>query len=70
MTVSTIPYPERIRKLRTEQGLSKAEVARRAGLTWKSYYKIETAQADPNYVAIGTLRRIADALGVELADLL
>lgn len=66
MTVSTIPSPDCIRRLRTDQGLSKAEVARRADLTWKSYHAIETGGDS----LVSTLRRIADALGVGIAELL
>ena len=55
-----------LRELRTKTGRSQEDVAHEVGLTLGSYARIERGLADPKW---STLRRIADALGVSLADL-
>ena len=55
-----------LRELRTASGRSQEDVAHEVGLTLGSYARIERGLADPKW---STLRRIAAALGVSLADL-
>ena len=55
-----------LRELRTKTGRSQEDVAHEVGLTLGSYARIERGLADPKW---STLRWIADALGVSLADL-
>jgi transcriptional regulator with XRE-family HTH domain len=69
MAPRTEPQPglaRAIKKLRTERGLSQEEVGLRAGIhpTWISH--IESGRNNP---AWGSVRRIAAALGVGLAEL-
>jgi transcriptional regulator with XRE-family HTH domain len=66
------PFPpdpalaEVLRELRAASGRSQEDVAHEVGLTLGSYARIERGLADPKW---STLRRIARALGVTLADL-
>ncbi len=59
---------ERIVELRMERRISQAELSRRAGLSSPGHMcRIETGQMIPT---LPTLAKIADGLGVEVADLL
>lgn len=59
---------ERVRELRRQAGLSQEDLAQLAGLTRKTIWAVECA---PGYaVSVPTLKRIAEALGVNVADLL
>ncbi len=59
---------ERIVELRMERRISQAELSRRAGLSSPGHMcSIETSRLVPT---LPTLAKIADALGVEVADLL
>ncbi|MEB2313176.1 MAG: helix-turn-helix transcriptional regulator [Sorangiineae bacterium] len=65
---------ERVRQLRTQLGMTQAELASRAGVTVETVARIErvlrgrsSANANPS---LETLARLSDALGVELAELL
>lgn len=59
---------ERVRELRRQAGLSQEDLAQLAGLTRKTIWAVECA---PNYaVGVPTLARIAQALQVDVADLL
>lgn len=54
---------ERLRAERAQQGLSQAELARRAGIPFRSYQRIEAA--DPG-IRLASLLRALAALGLEL----
>lgn len=56
-----------LRRVRDEKGLSQTEVAGRAGISRVAYRSIETGEATPR---TATLTRIADVLGVRIADLM
>lgn len=56
----------RIRRLRQARFLTQAELAKRARLHPISLVRIETGSATPR---VATLRRLAKALGVDLAAL-
>jgi len=58
---------ERIRELRREQGLSQVKLAVKADMDPATLNRIEQGKGNPN---LRTLERIADALGVEVVDLL
>jgi putative transcriptional regulator len=58
---------ERLRRLRGEAGLTQAELAERAGVGRVTVVRIENGKM---YARTETLRRLARALGVTLADLL
>jgi len=58
---------ERMRELRTEQGLSQAQAAVRAGMDPATWNRLEQGKGNPN---LRTLERVADALGVEVVELL
>lgn len=67
-TKASLPQdPARIRRKRIEAGLSQPALAKKAGVSKSTVYRIEEglvpAQAP-------TLRRLADALGCEIADLM
>jgi transcriptional regulator with XRE-family HTH domain len=55
-----------LRRLRTERDLSQEAVAHQAGVSYTTLAKIELARSTPGWA---TVRAIADALGVSLAEL-
>lgn len=55
-----------LRRLRIERGLSQEAVAHQAGVSYTTLAKIELAQSNPGWA---TVRAVADALGVKLAEL-
>lgn len=57
---------ERIRKLRKEQKLSAAQLSIMAGVSRVYVCRVELAKTNPT---ITNLRRIAQALGISLSDL-
>jgi transcriptional regulator with XRE-family HTH domain len=56
---------DRIRQLRKEQGLSQAKLAVMADMDPATLNRLERGTGNPN---LKTLERVADALGVEVAD--
>jgi transcriptional regulator with XRE-family HTH domain len=58
---------ERIRELRKERGLSQVKLAVMADMDPATLNRLERGTGNPN---LKTLERVADALGVEVADLL
>jgi transcriptional regulator with XRE-family HTH domain len=52
--------------LREERGLTQEELASRAGTTFGTVSRVESAKSAP---AWWTVRKIADALGVSMAEL-
>src|SRR5215213_9497505 len=56
---------ERIRQLRKERGLSQAKLAVMADMDPATLNRLERGTGNPN---LKTLERVADALGVEVAD--
>ena len=58
---------ERIRQLRNDKGLSQAKLAVTAGMDPATLNRLEQGKGNPN---LRTLERVADALEVEVADLL
>lgn len=61
-------FGQRVKKLRTERGLTQPELAALAGLTKDTISNWERGRrVDP---PISAVRAIADALGVSVADLL
>jgi transcriptional regulator with XRE-family HTH domain len=57
----------RLKKLRMEHNMSRAELAERAGISREYVRKLEAGSYDPT---VGTLQKLAKALGVKLAALL
>lgn len=57
---------ERIRSMRLRAGLTQEAVSLRSGISLASYNRIEQGHASP---MLDSLIRIADAIGVPLADL-
>ncbi|MEU1410100.1 helix-turn-helix transcriptional regulator [Streptomyces sp. NPDC093228] len=57
---------ERIRYVREHHNLTQLEVCSRSGVDVASYSRIEQGHASPK---LDTLIRIADAIGVDLAEL-
>jgi putative transcriptional regulator len=58
---------KRLRKLRTDKGLSQAALAKRARLTREYVNKIEAGRYDP---PLSTITALARALGVPVTELL
>jgi ribosome-binding protein aMBF1 (putative translation factor) len=52
-----------VREYRTAAGMTQTELARRSGTSQPAIARLEAGGAEPT---VATLRRIADALGVEL----
>jgi transcriptional regulator with XRE-family HTH domain len=57
---------EALRRLRKRKGLTQQELAKHAGVSQYTITEIETGRRDPRP---STLRKLADALGVEVADI-
>jgi transcriptional regulator with XRE-family HTH domain len=55
-----------VRRLREDRGLSMEALAYRAGITLNTITRLELAQSEPGWM---TVRKVADALGVSLAEL-
>jgi transcriptional regulator with XRE-family HTH domain len=58
---------KKLKRLREAKGLSQAALAARAGITREYVNKLEAGRYDPT---VGTLRRLAKALGVPVTELL
>lgn len=58
---------DRVRELRNQRGWYQQELANRAGVSMQTVSNLETGRYSPQ---LGKLSKIADALGVPLADLL
>lgn len=58
---------DRLRKLRTERGMSQAKLAVKAGMDPATLNRLEQGKGNPN---LRTLERVAGALGVGVAELL
>lgn len=56
-----------IRRYREMQGMLQRELAERAGVPVKTVGRIERGEVD---VRLGTLKKIADALGLSVGDLI
>ncbi len=54
---------EKLRKIRREKHLSQEEVAFESGISTRQYCDIENGLCDTK---LGTLRKIADGLGIEM----
>jgi transcriptional regulator with XRE-family HTH domain len=67
MEINTEVCMERIRQLRAERGLSQAKLAVMADMDPATLNRLEQGKGNPN---LRTLERVADALGVGVADLL
>jgi len=63
----SVPYLPRLQRLRHEATMSQEELARRAGIARPTLSKLEAQQSRAR---ISTVRKLADALGVEPKDLL
>jgi transcriptional regulator with XRE-family HTH domain len=65
--IETEVQMERMRQLRKEKGLSQAQAAVMAGMDPATWNRLEQGKGNPN---LRTLERVADALGVEVVELL
>lgn len=61
-----MPFPQNLRRLRLEQFLSQAELARRTGLHTLTISRLEAGRAKPS---TRTVRALAEGLGVAAATL-
>ncbi|HEX4114358.1 MAG TPA: helix-turn-helix transcriptional regulator [Solirubrobacteraceae bacterium] len=55
-----------VRRLRTERGLTIEALATSAGVSINTISQLERAKAEPGWM---TVRRVAEALGISLAEL-
>lgn len=58
---------DKVRQLRKSHGWTQQELADKAGITKQTVWNLESARSAPG---TGTLMKLADALGVDLGDLL
>jgi transcriptional regulator with XRE-family HTH domain len=65
MKINTEVWMDRIRQLRKERGLSQVKLAVMADMDPATLNRLEQGKGNPN---LKTLERVADALGVEVAD--
>jgi len=66
MLQTMVHIGDRLRKLRDEKFLSQRELARAAGISPTTVFKLEANQAEPHP---RTIRKLAEALGVEPSKL-
>lgn len=59
-------FGERVRQLRTQQGLSLEQLAERSGMHWTHIQRIEQAKINPKLDTVGSL---AAGLGVSVSSL-
>ena len=57
---------ENVKRLRTMHALTQVELAAKAGITPATLVRIERNQSEPH---MSTIRKLADALGVEPSEL-
>jgi transcriptional regulator with XRE-family HTH domain len=62
-----VSFAENLRRLRTERGITQEELGSRAGIQMADISRYETGNRDPR---VTTLARLADALGISIAELL
>ena len=67
MQLDVVYIGEKLRKARFKAGLTQAELAEKAGTTQTTVARIERDAVQPE---VTTVRRLAAALGVSIADLL
>ena len=68
MTQESSTIAKNIKKYRGKLGISQDKLSKMAGVTLHTIAKIETGSTP--YPRIDTLRKIADALGVKVDDLI
>ena len=56
-----------VREIREAQGITQRGLAKRAGITQAALFRLESGETDPR---LGTLRKLAKALNVTVADLI
>lgn len=67
MQAAVVYVGEKLKRLRTLNALTQAELAQRAGLTTAAVARIERDEAEPRP---STLRKLAEALNVQPRDLI
>jgi transcriptional regulator with XRE-family HTH domain len=67
MDAAVVYVGEKLKRLRTLNALTQAELAQRAGLTTAAVARIERDEAEPRP---STLRKLAEALDVRPRDLI
>ena len=66
-TITVVTFGERVREERRRRLMTQDVLAATAGISQKQLSKIENDEVDPRF---STLRKLADALGVEPRELL
>jgi transcriptional regulator with XRE-family HTH domain len=66
LTYHRMPFPDNLRRIRLEQFLSQAELARRSGVHPLTVTRLESGKTAPS---TRTVRALAEALGVMPSDL-
>jgi transcriptional regulator with XRE-family HTH domain len=66
MLATMVHIGERLKRQRTRRALTQAELADRAGVTTATVARIERDEIEPRMT---TLRKLAEALGVDPAEL-
>ena len=66
-TIAVVRTGEKVRITRRKRLMTQEGLAQTAGISQKALSKIENDEVEPR---VSTLRKLADALGIEPADLL
>ena len=66
MQTTVVYVGDRLKRLRTRNALTQAELAERAGLTTAAVARIERNESEPH---MSSIRKLARALGVKPAEL-
>ena len=56
--------------IRTEKGMTQSKLAELSGINARQIRKIETGEIKTKNITIGTITALANALGVEIEDLI
>lgn len=59
-----------LRKLRTEKNMTQKQLADASGVNIRQIQRIETGEGDMSNVTLGNAVKLADALGVDVKELL
>lgn len=61
---------EKIKQLRENKNISQRELARMSGLSSSNISRLESGDIDPIMMRIGSIKNLADALGVKPSELI
>lgn len=61
---------EKVRQLRRQEGLSIRGLSEKAGLSYRTLQNVETGVRNLNTASVRTVKKIAEALGVSIEEII